>query len=89
MLELQWGRRWVVVEVEVIVVVLGGGGDGSDGQRDDDNCAGGGGDDRYSDNHDKMVGVEMVISYLENKNNISIKISGGNKDLSWPKNSPL
>ena len=36
---------------------------------------GGGGRGGYGDSHDKMVVVEVVKSYLENKNNISIKIS--------------
>lgn len=57
-----------------------GGGDGYSGGGDDGGCG---------DSHDKMVVVEVVKSYLENKNNISIKISRGNKDLSLPKISLL
>ncbi|KAL6271216.1 hypothetical protein ACE6H2_028127 [Prunus campanulata] len=46
----------------VVAAAAGGGGGGSSGG--------------YGDSHDKMVVVEVVKLYLENKNNIFIKISG-------------
>ncbi|KAH0976942.1 hypothetical protein GBA52_026661 [Prunus armeniaca] len=51
------------------------GGDGADGGGGVVG-GGGGGNSGGGNSHDKMVVVKVVKSYLENKNNISIKISG-------------
>ncbi|CAB4289738.1 unnamed protein product [Prunus armeniaca] len=55
--------------------VDGGDSDSGVGSRGGDG-GGGGGNGGGGNSHDKMVVVKVVKSYLENKNNISIKISG-------------